>query len=666
MINLPVTIRRALLATFAVSMSLATDARTSHAAQHLLSRDDLKTVSETMRLANAGKLDAATTARDHIRDPLARKLAEWVILRADGGTEFARYANFIQANPAWPGMTLMQRRAEARLWIERADPATVRAFFSGREPRTALGQLAMARALASLGDARAIRYASLAWRGESFSATTETEILNLFGSRLTPADHAARMHGRLYANDFGTAMRAAKHLGRGAVAIVSARVAVIGKKPNAAALLAAVPANVRSDAAYQFTRIQWLRRSGRDSEAAQLMLSAPRDQSVINSPDIWWVERRALVRSLLDDGKARLAYRLALDAAPEKETYRVDRAFMAGWIALRFLRDHQTATRHFNDIPGLTRGPTALARAQYWLGRAAEAGRSRASAQQHFALAAQHGTTYYGQLACARIGCRHTKLRTPPALTQTQRATLANRDLVRAVEILYASGNRRLAVPFVGDIGRSNDTALLAMVAETARHHRDPGAMLAVGRAALNRGLAFDRYAFPATGLPEFAPIGAKTDKSLVYAISRTESAFNPRITSGAFATGYMQVTPAAGQTLARRMGFTFSNDRLHNDPAYNLQLGAAEIANLLNDYDGNHVLAFVGYNAGRGRVRQWIERYGDPRRANVDVVDWVERIPYAETRNYVQRVLENLQVYRATFGSPALAIEADMRGRQG
>ncbi|WP_398479749.1 lytic transglycosylase domain-containing protein [Tardiphaga sp.] len=666
MINLPVSIRRALLATIAVGIFLAADARTSHAAQHLLSRDDLKAVSEATRLANAGKLDAATTVRDHIRDPLGRKLAEWVILRADGGTEFARYANFIHANPAWPGMTLMQRRAEARLWIERADATTVRAFFSGREPRTALGQLAMARALASLGDARAIRYASSAWRSEGFSTSTETEVLRLFGTRLTQADHAARMHSRLYANDFGNAMRAAKHLGPGAIAIVSARAAVIGKKPNTAALLAAVPANVRSDAAYQFTRIQWLRRSGRDSEAAQLMLSAPRDQSVINSPDIWWVERRALVRSLLDDGKAKLAYRLAHDAAPEKETYRVDRAFMAGWIALRFLRDHQTATRHFNEIPALTNGPTALARAQYWLGRAADTGRNRASAQQHYALAAQHGTTYYGQLACARIGCRHTRLRSPPTITQSQPATPASRELLRAVELLYASGNRRLVVPFVGDLQRSNDIALLAMVGDSARKHRDPGAMLSVGRAALNRGLAFDSYAFPATGLPDFAPIGAKTDKSLVYAISRTESAFNPRITSGALATGYMQVTPAAGQTLARRMGFTFSNDRLHNDPAYNLQLGSAEIANLLSDYDGNHVLAFVGYNAGRGRVRQWIERYGDPRRPNVDVVDWVERIPYAETRNYVQRVLENLQVYRARFGTPELAIEAHMRGRQG
>lgn len=656
-----------LIALASLADTRVASARTSGAAG-LLSRDDLNAVAEASRLASLGKVDTATSARDRIHDPLGRKLAEWVILRSDNNaSSFARYASFIHANPAWPGMELLQRRAEARLWIERSDAATVLAFFTRREPRTALGQLAMARALASRGDLQAgLTYARAAWRSDGFSTSVEADILQTFGARLTRADHTARLHSRLYANDFATAMRAAKLLGAGEVAIVSARAAVIGKSARAAALLAAVPHGVRNDPAYLFTRIQWLRRGGRDSEAAQLMLSAPRDPSVINSPDIWWVERRALIRALLDDGKARLAYRVAADAAPDKETYRVDRAFMAGWIALRFLREPQTATQNFAQIAAITKGPTALARANYWLGRAAEANRNQPSAQQHYALAARHSTTYYGQLACARLGCRTTKLRTPPTLTQAQRAALGSREQVRAVEILYATGNRKLVVPFVAGLAQANDSNLLAVIADVSARHKDPGAMLAVGRAALNRGLAFDNYAFPSVGLPDFTPIRSKPDKSLIYAITRTESAFNPNITSGAKATGFMQVTPAAGQTLARRMGFTFNSERLHNDPAYNLQLGSAEIANLLEDYDGNHVLAFVGYNAGRGRVREWVARYGDPRHPNVDVIDWVERIPYAETRNYVQRVLENLQVYRSRFGNPALAIDSDMRGRQG
>jgi soluble lytic murein transglycosylase len=188
--------------------------------------------------------------------------------------------------------------------------------------------------------------------------------------------------------------------------------------------------------------------------------------------------------------------------------------------------------------------------------------------------------------------------------------------------------------------------------------------MLMIGKSAIARGYAFDQFAFPGIGIPKFASIGPDADRSLVYSIARQESAFNPRAVSSARAMGLMQVTPGTGRVIARRLGVTFNAQKLLSDPTYNAQMGAAEIGDLVRDYDGNHVLAFVGYNAGRGRVKEWIARYGDPRDPSVDVVDWVERIPFTETRNYVQRVMENMQIYRARFGSGSrLTIEADMRG---
>jgi soluble lytic murein transglycosylase len=647
----------------AAALSAALFAGHARAAERALSPTDIRAIGEATTLARSGKAAAATLRRDQITDPLGRSLTEWVILRMDDNrADFARYDAFMRNNPAWPSMVLLQRRAEARLWTEQAESGTVLNFFARQRPRSALGKLAMARAQWARGNHQAATdYARQAWRADGLSEKLETEILASFGRLLTSADHRARMQKRIYADDLAAAKRAARRLGPAELAIVAARAAVRHKDPKAKALLAAVPPGARSDPAYLFTRIQWLRRNGHTAEAAQVMTTAPRDADAIGDPDLWWVERRALVRQLLDDGHARQAYRIALDAAPAKQTYQVDRAFMAGWIALRFLRDPSTADRHFAGILTVTAQPTSVARAHYWLGRVAETRKVAAAARQHYQTAAVHSTTYYGQLACARLGCRTTRLRTPPSPGNLQQASAEHRDLARAVELLYQTGNRKLVVPFVGDLDRVADRKVLARIAEVAARHHDAGAMLAIGRGALNRGMAFENYAFPAAGLPDFAPIGPKADKSLVYAITRTESAFNPQVVSGAQATGFMQVTPDAGQTLGRRMGFAFDPNRLRTDPSYSLRLGSAEIVNLLNDYEGNHVLALIGYNAGRGRVRQWIARYGDPRRADVDVIDWVERIPFAETRNYVQRVLENLQVYRARFGRPGLAIESDM-----
>ncbi|TCU77064.1 soluble lytic murein transglycosylase [Bradyrhizobium sp. R2.2-H] len=607
---------------------------------------------------------------ERISDRASRKLAEWVILRSNyDAIDFERYASFMRANPSWPSLDLFRRRAEARLWFERREPRTVLTFFSQRKPLGPLGQLALARALSERGNqAEARKYVRAAWHKGSFSAQYETQILTRFGHLLTAVDHRARMDSRLYADDITGAVRAANRLTSADRTIVKARAALIRNAKTSGALLDAASAIAGADPALLFTRVQWLRRNDRIAEAAQLLLSADRRISVADHADTWWVERRILVRRLLDDGKAQIAYRIARDAAsPSRESLRVDQSFTAGWIALRFLNDPDVAAQHFARISGMTTHPTSLARAAYWLGRAAEASGHSEKAQGYYAAASRRTAAYYGQLAGARLGRRAISLPRPPGLGPRERAKLSQNDLVRAVELLYATGNNDLVIPFVADVGRSADIGLLAFLAETVARRRDARATLAVGKSALARGLALERYAFPNFGLPNYVPVGPNAAASLVYAVARAESAFDRRAQSAAKASGLMQVTPAAGRTIARRLGIAFDPGRLRTDAAYNVQLGSAELADLLRTYDGNHVLALVGYNAGRGRVKQWIARYGDPRDPTVDVVDWVERIPFTETRIYVQRVMENLQAYRSRFNERAPpSIEADMRGANG
>src|SRR6202011_5441195 len=331
--------------------------------------------------------------------------------------------------------------------------------------------------------------------------------------------------------------------------------------------------------------------------------------------------------------------------------------FMSGWIALRYRNNPATAHEHFAHIDDGSANPIVLARASYWRGRAAEAAGENEKMRADYEAAARHGTAYYGQLARAKLGLDRFELRPAPQPDQGHGPALSH-ELVRAADILYALGERDLVLNFVTDLAeQSVDVAGLVALGELTARRNDARAMLQIGKTALARGLALDLYAFPTIGIPQHSPIGPGIDRSVIYSVARTESSFDQRDKSPANAVGLMQVTPEAGRDTAKRFGVTYDWDRMVSDPLYNTQMGAGELSALLREYRGSHIMTFAGYNAGRGRVQQWVKQYGDPRDPNVDAVDWVERIPFAETRNYVQRVMENLQVYRVRFDAGAAVI---------
>lgn len=625
---------------------------------------DMQALNNVIEMVRRRRISDASQAEAAIGDPVARKLAEWIILRSpDNGANVERYRAFFTANPGWPSQTFFRRRAEAALWDDRRDDATVLAYFQNETPLSTKGRLVLARALLARGDrATAERLVREAWRDEDISAAMESAILDQFGALLRPADHKARMDALLYENDaFDAALRAAHRLGSDQVILAKARIAVSRRASNAKALLDQVPHGLHSDAGYIFSKIQWLRRQDKIAEAGRLMLSAPRDPARLHDLDEWWIERRVLARELLDIGDNRTAYLVARDAAmPAREVYKTQHQFTAGWIALRFLNDPATATQHFNHIAGRSHNPTALARAGYWLGRAAEAAGRTQDARTAYQSAAPYSTSYYGQLARARLGLPQIELHRTPS---THLRGVDQLEVVRAAQLLYALNERELALPILADMGENADIDVLSGLGALASRNNDTRGMLMLGKAALNRGLPFDVYAFPVSGIPHYRPIGPEVDQSIVFAIARQESGFNQKVVSPAQAYGLMQVTPAAARYVTKKYGASYDLSRLKSDPVYNTTLGAAELGGLLEDYRGSYVMTFAGYNAGRGNLRKWVARYGDPRDPNVDTVDWVERIPFSETRNYVQRVMENLQIYRARFGGGSrLQIEADLR----
>ena len=621
---------------------------------------DLAATKQAIGLVRQHKFGDVAKVAASISDPVAQKLVEWALLRnSDNTAEFDRYLSFIKANPNWPSIPLLRRRAETRLWQSQRDPASARQFL-GEQPVSAPGRLALAHVHLRDGDrAGAVSRIRALWQSAEMSAELEAAVAQQFHDELTAADNVARMDRRLGAKDFGSAMRVAKRLGTAQVSIVEACEAAEANSTKGGALLETVPHAARTDLGYALCRLHWLLTHNDLTTAAKVVTDSARAELQHQDTNEWWRECRILARKLIDNGEAKTAYRVVRQAAaPANPYYRAEYHFMAGWIALRFLDDPSSALEHFIHVDDDSVDPIVLARAAYWRGRAEEAAGQFEETKAQYKKAAQYPTAYYGQLARARLGLGEFSLDIPAHRSIDGPQS----ELLHAAEILYKIGEFDLVLSFVGDLAEtSRDIATLNGIGDLTARYNDAQAMLIIGKTTLARGLPTAQYAFPKIGIPPYRPIAPAVDRRMVYSIVRTESAFDQRDTSPAKAVGLMQVTPEAGRDTAKRFGIVYDWKRLVSDPVYNMQMGAAEISALFKEYTGSYIMTFAGYNAGRGRVRQWVAQHGDPRDPNVDAVDWVERIPLAETRNYVQRVMENLQVYSTLFGTSITTVEPNL-----
>ncbi|MCW2309351.1 transglycosylase SLT domain-containing protein [Rhodobium gokarnense] len=599
------------------------------------------------------------------RNSLNRKILEWQIARS-GGREVpsAFITRFAASAPGWPDSRLLKIRAEAALLRENPAPAKVIGVFGRAWPVSTDGTIALARAHRELGrrdDAR--RLIRDVWRRKRMSKKQQATILREFGRLLNRADHKARADAMLYHDRVTEAERLAGHLSSSERALVKARGAVIRRQRNAGTLLKKVPKSLQRDPSYLYARAQYLRRKDHWTEAGTLLAGAPRDPQALIDPDAWWVERKIVSRKLLELGKPDLAYKVAARHSAESPAKRAEAEFHAGWYALRFLKKPGLARPHFKKILEIGETPITRSRGYYWLGRAEEDLGNKDAAKTAFERAAAYPSAFYGQLARARLGKSSLGLGHPPAASADDRTAFSRNELVRAIKAMADAGHVDLTLPLFMHLSRTlpnaAQAALLTDLAEDYGKHRYA---LIVGKEAANRWPEAAAIAFPMKAIPAKTKITRGVEKPLVYAVARQESAFDPGAVSHAGARGLLQLLPSTAKATARRNGLPYSKSRLTQDAAYNATLGAAHLGELVGRFDGSYIMTFAGYNAGSRRVDEWVSRFGDPRSSKVDAIDWIERIPFTETRNYVQRITENLQVYRTRLNGSGLQIEKDLR----
>ncbi|MCO4054140.1 MAG: lytic transglycosylase domain-containing protein [Bosea sp.] len=618
----------------------------------------LPTPAEIERLGLAighyerGRIAEGDEALGVMEHEAARLAAEWAAVRSGApAMSFGRLAAFIRSAPPWLAQPALQRRAEEAMLSQRVAPALVINFLAGRTPASPAGRAALALALKQSGRAAAAySLARTLWREDHLGRELEAMILKSFGDALTQRDHRDRMEMYLFKGQSEPALRNAARAGSDFVKLAQARLAVASQSARSAAALANVPAALRKDPAHIFALAQHHRRKQEADVSAKLIAALPRDAGMLVDGDEWWVERRLIARQLLDRKQPAEAYAVAARHAAETPQSIIEAEWHAGWIALSFLDDPAKALPHFIEAARHAETPISVARAAFWRANTLEALGRGQEAEAQYAIAAAQPIAYYGQIARTRLGQFDVPLRSASASSPTFHPAIA------VVEALEAADRHALARALILDLARTLDDAdTVQHLAGIAARVGDTRLLVNIGKAAVQRGLPLDLTAYPTGGIPAFEPTGLPVERAMIYAIARQESAFDPAAVSHAGARGLMQMMPPTARETARRIGVGFEPARLTADPAYNAMLGSAHLGDLLRDWRGSYVLAFAAYNAGSGNVRNWIEAYGDPRQPGVDPIEWVERIPFTETRNYVQRVLENLQVYRARLGAHSL-----------
>ncbi|KRE08381.1 hypothetical protein ASE61_01930 [Bosea sp. Root670] len=596
-----------------------------------------------------------------IDDRTARSLLEWVAIHANAGAvPFTRIDAFLREHPNYPATTRFRRRAEEALIAEKKSPAIVRAFFHGQQPVSAAGRIALALALKEEGKAEeAADIIRQSWRKDLFGQALEKIVLKDFEAALTKDDHRLRTERFLFRESGQAALRNAARVSPDYIVLAKARLASAkARRPISEKLISAVPASLRGDVSFAFLQAQQARRGDKLDDAVKALTAIPRDPALLGDGDGWWEERRIIARKLLDAGQPQKAYEVSSGHSAEDAAERIEAEWSAGFVALRFLKKPDVALKHFDAAAGIAETPISVARATYWQGRAYEELGKADEARAAYGKAAEQPVAYYGQLARAKLGLPGLPLR------RTVAAGLETLPGHRAVRLLYRIGERDLATLMLKDLAqRLHTTEALEAIAAIARRETDARALVGIGKAALQRGFPLDMAAYPVDGIPEFDVLGDPMERAIVHAIARQESAFDPTAMSHAGARGLMQMMPATARETARRAGLPFDWQKLGQDPLYAARMGAAHLNDLLKEWRGSYILTFAAYNAGSPNVKKWIAAYGDPRDPEVDAVDWVERIPFSETRNYVQRVMENLQVYRERLNQrTAYLIDYDLK----
>lgn len=632
----------------------------------VLSTEDIKNARQAFEAIDKKRPKTAKARIGAVSHPVLRKALYWSLyVNLPAAVEWPEISRFIARNPSWPRIKTLRKNVEERMRLGQQMPEAL-AWFEKMPPVTTKGRIFLVGDMFAQGrDDEAIALVRALWVDGTFSRADEKWFYRTYRKHLTGDDHWKRLDRLLWEGANWPVRRMFWRVNDDLRKLAEARYLLRHMRGNVDSAIAKVPRELRNDPGLVYERLRWRRRRGKDESAWLLLGDLPAYRS---HAGLWFGEREILARRALNAGFVSRAYNLVSEHTvdPSEAAPYSSAEWMSGWIALRFLGEPARALGHFSDMYEAVHFPVSLARAAYWAGRSARALGDNTLADTWFRRAAAYPTTYYGQLAWSMTGAGSgapLPLPVPAYLHAINPvgAEFDNHELVQAVKLLNELGEQARMRPFFVHLKDlyDKDTEWLTAIGNLAVSSDRYDMAIHVGERAGRTGTFLPHLGYPVIDLPPRPgkAKGTSAEKALVYALIRQESAYFEAARSAAGARGLMQIMPATAKSTARSVGLPYERARLTTDPEYNLKLGQSYLSEVLDRFDGSYVLGLAAYNAGPHRARAWIKAHGDPRDPDVDVIDWIELIPFSETRNYVQRVLENVQVYRALISDVEVAL---------
>lgn len=634
----------------------------------ILSDSDFFAFRQAMRAADDDDWSEVRDLMIEIEHPVADQILLWRLAVSDARAPFSDLDRALDELQGWPREWSIRREAEWKIEDSGLSAALIVDWFEDRTPITGEGRVALGAALLELGRIEeGEEQIRTAWREQTMRLSFQSEVYQAHGDLFTREDHAARTDFLLWSGQRTAASRVMPLLSDGERRLAEARLRLAARSAGVDRAVDAVPASLQAHPGLVYERARWRRRSGMDAAALPLLLELPDSYENTGALEAMWTERKLMILDLVRDGEFQTAYRLAADNGMSSGVEFADAEFLAGWLALTRLEEPGAALEHFIRLEEGVRTAVSTARALYWQGRAAEAAGELELARERFMAAAEYPTVYYGQLAILALGPDAAQLDLPPdpVPSEAERAAFNAREEIQAIRLLAEMNSDYLFRVFIYHYDDEMASPLdQAMLADLALGYLRLRQAVRAAKAGRLQGMILAERAYPMIDLPENAPYFPEA--ALTLSVIRQETEFDTRAVSSAGARGLMQMMPHVARATAAQLDLPYDFQWLTDDPDYNLTLGMAHLEEVVDQYDGALVMALAAYNAGGHRVRRWVENYGDPRTGVIDPIDWVESIPFSETRNYVQRVVENLQVYRArqSEGGPSpLLIENDLVG---